>query len=160
MTSKLLLTDPKKCTGCGLCEIACSIKHTGMSSPARSRIRILTCDAERFVPVTCQQCEEAPCVDACPQEALGHDAELKRVKIDYAKCIACRMCVAACPYGAMGYEADRGRVFKCNQCDGSPECVNWCTPGALIYADTVTDSYQRLRASAQRIVPTRYNQGA
>ena len=160
MSSKLLMTDPKKCTGCGLCEIACSIKLTGMSSTARSRISIVTWDAERFLPVMCQQCEDAPCVNACPREALGHDQGLNRVEIDYDKCIACRMCVAACPYGAMRYEEDRSRVFKCNQCDGAPECVNWCLPGALFYVDTVAESYQRLRASAKRMVPSRYNQGA
>ena len=160
MTAKLLMTDPKKCTGCGLCEIACSIKHTGMSSPARSRIRVVTWDAKHYLPVTCQQCEDAPCVDACPKEALAHDHELNRVKIDYEKCISCRMCVAACPYGAMGYEADKSRVIKCNQCDGAPECVNWCIPGALFYVDPVAASYQRLRKSAQRIVSPKYNQGA
>jgi carbon-monoxide dehydrogenase iron sulfur subunit len=151
MALKLLVTNPQKCTGCGLCEIACSIKNTGMSSPARSRIHIITRDVGCYLPVTCQQCEDAPCVAVCPKEALAYDPELMRVRIDYERCISCRMCVAACPYGAMGFEADKGRVFKCNQCDGEPECVNWCAPGALAYVDTVMENLQRLRTSARRL---------
>ena len=159
MTARLLMCDPQKCTGCGLCEIVCSIRHTGLSSPARSRIRIITLGAKQFLPVACQQCEDAPCASACPQEALGHDQVLNRVQLDYTKCISCRMCVAACPYGAMGYEEDRCRVFKCNQCDGAPECVKWCEPGALSYVDAVVASYDRLRSSARRIVPRKLGQG-
>ncbi len=137
-----------------MCEIACSIKQTGMSSPARSRIRIITWgDNGKYVPVTCQQCEEAPCVAVCPQEALEQDEKLKRVAVDYAKCISCQMCVAVCPYGAMGFEADKGRIFKCDQCGGEPECVRWCAPGALTYVDTVADNLRRVRATARRMIP-------
>jgi len=154
MNARVLVADPKKCTGCGMCEIACSIKQTGMSSPARSRIRIITWgDSGRYIPVTCQQCEEAPCVAVCPQKALEHDEKLKRVAIDYDKCISCRMCVAVCPYGAMGFEPDKGRIFKCDQCGGKPECVRWCEPEALAYVDTVADNLTRTRATARRMIP-------
>ena len=48
-------------------------------------------------PVRCNQCKEAPCVDACPTEA-SHKRDDGIVAIDSNKCFGCRYCVVACPY--------------------------------------------------------------
>jgi phenylacetyl-CoA:acceptor oxidoreductase subunit 1 len=48
-------------------------------------------------PVRCNQCKDAPCVDACPTEA-SHKREDGIVAIDSDKCFGCRYCVIACPY--------------------------------------------------------------
>jgi len=49
------------------------------------------------IPVRCNQCKEAPCVEVCPAEAT-----IKRpdgiVYVDNNKCVGCRYCVIACPY--------------------------------------------------------------
>lgn len=49
-----------------------------------------------YLPVQCQQCDNPPCVKACPVEATWMDAD-GIVVIDYNWCIGCRMCMAACP---------------------------------------------------------------
>jgi Fe-S-cluster-containing dehydrogenase component len=87
-----------------------------------------------FLPMTCQQCDEPPCLAACPNEAIFRDEELDRVLINHQKCVGCRMCVSACPFGAMGFDEERGKSFKCDLCGGLPECVRVCTAGALMYA--------------------------
>lgn len=159
MTAKVLTVDPQKCTGCRSCEIACSVKHAQVSNPARSRIRVVNLKpARRFLPVSCQHCEEAPCLQACPQEAISRDEELARVVIDYGKCVGCRTCFYACPFGAMKFDADRGRPFKCNLCDGRPLCVEICPVNALAYTDPTAVSYPRVREMA-RVYKRPFNRG-
>ena len=71
---KVLVVDFEKCTGCRECELACSIMHEGVSNPDRSRIKIIKWEWEgRYVPMTCQQCESAPCMEICPVKAISRD---------------------------------------------------------------------------------------
>ena len=85
----------------------------------------------------------------CPKEAIFRDAELSRVMINYDLCIGCKMCVPACPFGAMGFDADRGRVFKCDLCDGDPQCVRFCDMKAVDYVETSKYQYPRMREAAE-----------
>jgi molybdopterin-containing oxidoreductase family iron-sulfur binding subunit len=52
-----------------------------------------------YMPVQCQQCENPPCVRACPTQATWKEPD-GIVVVDYNWCIGCRYCMAACPYGA------------------------------------------------------------
>jgi len=56
-------------------------------------------DDHFYLPVACQQCENPPCVKACPVEATWKEKD-GIVVVDYNWCIGCRNCMAACPYGA------------------------------------------------------------
>ena len=47
-------------------------------------------------------------------------------------------CVKACPFGAMRVDPHTGHVFKCDLCEGDPECAKWCPTGALQFVDTKT----------------------
>ncbi len=49
---------------------------------------------------TCRRCEEAPCVEVCPAEALEKDEEGMIVRHTNL-CIACKSCVAICPFGTI-----------------------------------------------------------
>ena len=130
----MIVVDHAKCTGCRLCEMACSVKHTGGNNPSRSRIHVIKWPMEGFeLPMLCQQCEQAPCIAVCPKDALYRDPVVSRVTLDYDLCIGCRMCVTACPFGGMGVDTTDRRVIKCDQCDGDPLCVRFCGPGALQY---------------------------
>ncbi|MCK5351218.1 4Fe-4S dicluster domain-containing protein, partial [bacterium] len=52
-----------------------------------------------YMPTQCQQCENPPCVKACPTQATWSEDD-GIVVVDYNWCIGCRYCMAACPYGA------------------------------------------------------------
>lgn len=149
MTSRVLVADVKKCTGCKQCELACSIKQTGVINPAKSCIQIIDWNRRGiFLPVFCQQCEDAPCMTACPKDAIYRDTKLERMAIDYDLCVACRMCVFACPFGALGFDQERTKILKCDLCGGEPLCVNFCDYGALSYLDSSVFQYQRSSETA------------
>ncbi len=149
--SKMIVIDQSACTGCRQCELVCSVKHTGTADPARARISIIKWEAEGFyLPMLCQQCEQAACAAVCPKRAISRDQAAGRVLIDYQLCIGCRMCVMACPFGAVGVDVQEGRPIKCDHCDGEPTCVDFCDAAALTFVDTETAHLAKKRACSAR----------
>ncbi len=149
--AKVLMIDYEKCTGCRLCELVCSVKHEGVSNPARSRIKIVKWEWEgRYVPMSCQQCESAPCMSVCPVKAISRNEEMGRVEIDYDVCIGCRMCIAICPFGGMSFDTLASKVIKCDFCDGDPQCVRFCEPEAIQYVDAAEVSSVKQVAAAEK----------
>ncbi len=150
--SKVLKVDYEKCTGCRLCELVCSVKHDHVSNPIRSRIRIIKWEAEGiYVPVSCQQCEDAPCVVGCPAKALSRNAGMARVEVDSEKCIGCRTCVSVCPFGAMHFVSTDRKVIKCDLCDGEPQCVRFCDVSAVSFVEPKDMGLQKGREAALRL---------
>ena len=138
---------------CRLCELVCSVKHSGVSNPMRSRIRVMKWEDEGiFVPVSCQQCEDAPCAAACPRKALTRNEDSGQVDLDYDLCIGCRTCVSVCPFGAMHFDVLGHRVIKCDLCDGEPQCARFCEVQAVSFVDAGDVSLERKRAAARRLV--------
>ena len=147
MTSKVLLIDPFKCDGCKECETACTMRHTGYRRIARKRIEIMgtgSGDENFFVPFTCQQCVDPPCMAVCPKNAITRDLDLARVVLDTSLCVGCTLCVSACPTGSMAFAHDFGFPYKCELCDGEPQCVRVCEKKALEYVEPYR--FQRQRA--------------
>ena len=68
-----------------------------------------------YMPVQCMQCENPPCVRACPVKATWMETD-GVVVIDYDWCIGCRYCMTACPYWA--------RHFNWNEPELPPEELN------------------------------------
>ncbi len=149
---KQLVIDYEKCVGCRTCEMACSIQHEKAISPSQSRISIVKWDMEgQGIPITCAQCESAPCASICPVGAISRDQSLRTVTIDYERCIGCRMCIAVCPFGAMAFDNTHNRVFKCDLCDGDPLCVRFCVYGALRYAEVAEHRGTKQRRAAEKL---------
>ena len=154
---KVLMISHEKCTGCRQCELVCSVSHEGVSNPSRARINVVKWEAEGlYIPMSCQQCEDAPCKAVCPVKAISYyrryqgDGALDYVRVDYDVCIGCRLCVAVCPFGVMNFDAVDKKVIKCDLCEGDPICVRFCDAKALDYVDTTRLSSATKRDAAQR----------
>ena len=149
---KMLIADYSKCTGCRLCEAACSVNKNGAANPARARIAIIKWEPDCLqIPMVCAQCESAPCAAVCPVRAIIRDEALGRMIIQYDLCIGCRMCMVVCPFGAMGFDSGSRKIFKCDLCDGDPLCAKVCETGALRYEETTRSNRSKMRLSAQRL---------
>lgn len=49
---------------------------------------------------TCRRCEDAPCINVCPAEALEKDMD-GLIHRYTNLCISCKSCVTICPFGTM-----------------------------------------------------------
>ena len=67
---KFVSVDPSKCTGCGICEYACALEKGETVNPLKSRIRTVRTMPFFNFALTCRFCEDAPCVKACPENAI------------------------------------------------------------------------------------------
>ncbi len=150
--NKVLMINHEKCTGCRLCELVCSVKHDGVSNPTRSRIKVMKWEMEGlYIPMSCQQCQDAPCLNACPVGAISRNEELARVEVDYDICIGCRTCVSVCPFGAMSFNGIDRKVIKCDLCDGDPQCARFCDIKAVEYVDATDVSISKKREAALKL---------
>ncbi len=142
-----MAVDHQKCTGCRLCEIVCSVYHTGSSNPSRSRIKIIKWEHEGiYIPLVCNHCEKAYCLEVCPTKACHREPEPhNRVVIDKNLCIGCKTCIIACPFDHPLFDPIDRVTVKCDYCDGDPQCVRFCEVKAVNYveADRIQMSKRR-----------------
>jgi Fe-S-cluster-containing dehydrogenase component len=115
-----------------------------------------------YMGVQCFQCNNAPCVKACPTKATWQEPD-GIVVVDYDWCIGCRYCMAACPYWGRRFNWNKpqvpvkemtkkqhylgnrmrgkGQVEKCTFCvqrnrEGRlPACVEACPTGARVFGN-------------------------
>lgn len=173
-----LVIDLDRCLACQACVIACKMENNVPDSTPESfkarkmtfRTRVVPLfSAGKYpslkldiYPVLCNQCDNPPCVAACPTGAT-YRREDGVVLIDWEKCIGCRYCVAACPYGMRNYieieeprdyqnpsaippgnqrfRPPKGKVDKCTFCahlvakGQEPACVTACPAEARVFGD-------------------------
>ena len=117
--------DNKKCTGCLLCEVSCSIANLGYVDRNGSAIRVnvndLTIDPHE--PILCKQCKKMNCLKS---EGKDFD-ETERKKFFWDN----SQRVKDCPFGAI-FEYN-GKVVHCWLCGGEPESVKSCPTEALTF---------------------------
>ena len=134
------------CTGCGTCEMACSLKHFGVINREVSRIRIYRylLPIPKSVQNVCCQCseKERECQKACPLDppVISYDKEKLHMVVDKERCLgsSCAQCQEACPaHVPRFYPPDADYSLVCDLCetDGKrkPQCVEVCPNYALEY---------------------------
>ena len=150
--AQVLMIYPDKCTGCRNCELACSFVKEGEFRPSKSRIHAYNWEREGFsVPMMCQQCADAACVAVCPTGAMRKSSKTPGlIEWDEKSCIKCKMCTMACPFGNAAFDSATGRILKCDNCGGDPECVSFCPNKALDYVNDTVAVRSRKKAFAAK----------
>lgn len=139
---KAFVINTLRCNGCYCCQIGCKDEHCGNDwSPyakpqpdyghfwgkmvqtergANSHVKV------SYVFTPCQHCENAPCIDVCPVEAI-YRREDGLVIIDPIKCTGCRACLNpdACPYGSIYYNENLFIAQKCTGCAHLVDRAGW-----------------------------------
>lgn len=148
------LWDSRKCIACAACVIACAANYPELMREANpnpmygymgTNIRRVIRERGRaeLRLVSCQHCENPPCVTACPTGASYVEKETGLVKLNEAKCIGCKSCVVACPYGARWVHPKTKYPEKCPGplCESiiakgeKPLCVTSCPTTARDFGD-------------------------
>jgi Fe-S-cluster-containing hydrogenase component 2 len=123
-----------KCSGCHICELACSAIKNKVFGLRRARIAVKTLKhglLDSFV--ICIQCLDPACMKICPVNAIRRDERTGIILVDEEKCTGCGLCVKVCPVEGIKLDPKTRKAIKCDLCLGNPICVKWCPTGALEY---------------------------
>lgn len=110
-----MVIDLQRCTGCGGCIISCKNENNQQEGFAWSNKINRTVGKfpnvrYEYIPTLCNNCENAPCVAACPTRAM-HKGYADITMHNPDKCIGCRSCIAACPYGVIYFNDKKPHRF-------------------------------------------------
>lgn len=145
----LLYINPEVCTGCRMCEMACSIHHNHLAQNTQLRIKVAYIDDHHFTPIPCIHCPEQHCMNACMFDALVPDGASGAIRVVDENCTACMLCVPACPYGGITFSEDKNVVIKCDLCDGDPACAQYCPTGAIRFRPLSENMMQLIKENAE-----------
>ncbi|SMC76581.1 4Fe-4S dicluster domain-containing protein [Papillibacter cinnamivorans] len=131
--------DTTRCTGCGVCVVAC-MDERDRTSPLRRIVRRERVEAGEvqiaFDSRGCLHCVTTKCAPACPNGCIVKDPETGLVVHNRAPCIGCGKCAEACPFGAISFDENH-IIQKCDGCIERvrrgllPACVAACPQQAL-----------------------------
>ena len=143
----MLVADSSLCTGCGRCELACSLTRSGSAQPYIAGIKADrgyqfgqdgpklnyryqpgTLGSGELSPQTCRQCRAPFCANVCPKGAILPDPETGARRVDAELCDGCGTCAAACPWQMIVLSPTGSKAIKCITCGA---CVEACPTGAL-----------------------------
>ncbi|MBT3551828.1 MAG: oxidoreductase [Rhodospirillaceae bacterium] len=148
-----LIVDVANCTNCNVCVLACHDEHVDNDFPGyagampkhghnwiniKSKERGATPMMDiAFLPVLCQHCDNAPCMDRARDGAISKRAD-GIVIIDPVKAKGQKQIVDACPYDAVWWneekEIPQAWIFDAHLLDDGwkePRAATVCATGAI-----------------------------
>jgi Fe-S-cluster-containing dehydrogenase component len=153
-----LLIDQERCIGCEACSIACRIENKTpyfwITIETQGGHNKDTPKGEypnlslNFLPKLCNHCEQPPCIDSCPVNAINKRKD-GVVILFQDKCTGCQACLEACPYGVISFNDKNKVAEKCNFCSHridenlDPFCVTCCEGQAMVFGD-LNDSNSKI----------------
>ncbi len=152
-----MVIDITKCTGCYNCFLSCRDEFAGNDyapyaapQPMSGMNWLKLIERERgqypqvkvaYIPLTCMQCEDAPCLKAAQYQAVYRRAD-GIILIDPVKAKGQKQIVSACPYRVIEWNEELQLPQKCILCahmldqgEKVPRCVENCPTGALVFGD-------------------------
>ena len=162
-----VMISSKKCTGCHMCELACSAWHEGAYRPS-----VAGCSAEVNPTTaavkghTCLQTACAKCEEVCPEQAIYRKAITVTPKGEFDAKAKAGESVAGyvlvvdeesaptaatattsaprCHPRAPGEQV----AYKCDLCDGEPQCIAFCQNPHVLAVDLKVDKADRALVEA------------
>ena len=85
-----MAVDVERCIGCHACSVACKVENNVPLGRFRTKVYYLDQGkfpkvTRAFLPTLCRQCEDAPCLKACPHSAIGRGND-GIIRVDADKC--------------------------------------------------------------------------
>jgi Fe-S-cluster-containing hydrogenase component 2 len=87
----------------------------------------------------CRKCEDAPCINVCPAEALEKDEN--GIVVRYTNlCVSCKSCVTICPFGTMmtdffKHHRNKDLFYDLRDEKEMDEFIRVCPAGAVTMTD-------------------------
>lgn len=125
------------CAACGACQLAC--KDLNNLKPGEFYRRVTVLEDGPYSG-SCNHCEEAACVKACPTGAM-YKTEDGTTQHHDGLCIGCGACMWNCPYGAISFSKTKGVTQKCDSCierrqqSLEPACVKACPTKSIKFIE-------------------------
>ena len=89
----------------------------------------------QFLPVMCNHCDDAPCIDVCPTKATYARDDDGIVLVDWDKCIGCGSCLLACPYDQRFQIFDNRTAFPDGRADFEKPDTDRAPEGVMVKCD-------------------------
>ena len=151
-----IAVDVDKCTGCHACFLACKDEYAGndylpltAAQPNSGHQWIRINEIEHgsgtkvkvdYIPVMCQHCEDAPCINAAPGAVYRRPDGI--VIIDPEKAKGRKEIVDSCPYRVIYWNPEKNVAQKCTLCahmvdtgEKQTRCTEACPTGAMVFGD-------------------------
>jgi len=151
MIQYAMVIDLQKCVGCGACALACKTENNTQNRGYGQTFNWADFEHETkgtfpnldyvTLPVLCNHCADAPCVEACPVEPKKAMFKTKDgiTMHNDERCIGCMSCQEKCPYSTFEVKPgetsaisfnDFDRQIHGSYCDISP-LIRGCTSSGV-----------------------------